>query len=70
MADGNTHNTPAALCCFTAARLYRLETALRVAAKLSDDENTVLQLADLAIRVQRRRHAHADSCAVCLEAGA
>jgi acyl transferase domain-containing protein len=67
--DGNTHAT-ATVSCFAAARLYRLETALRVAARLSDDENTVLQLADLAIRVQRRRHAHEDFCTVCLEAGA
>jgi hypothetical protein len=55
-----------ALCCFTAARMRRLEYALRTAVKLSDDENTMVHLADLAINVTRRRHAHEGGCAICL----
>lgn len=69
MTDGNTHTTAAALC-FTRARLHRLEIALRVAVKLIVDQDTTVHLADLAIRVQRRRHPPEDACATCREAGA
>ncbi len=72
MAHGNTDitaGTTAAVSCFTAARLHRLEVSLRTSVKLIDDEDTMVHLADLAIRVQRRRHAHEDNCLVCLSQG-
>jgi hypothetical protein len=56
----------ATLHCFTGARLLRLETALRTAIKLSEDDDTVVQLAVLISTVMRRRHVHEDQCPVCL----
>ena len=69
VADGNTHHATATVNCFTAARLYRLEISLRTSVKLIDDEDTMVHLADLAIKVQRRRHAHEEFCQVCLRRG-
>lgn len=68
MSDGNRHAT-ATVSCFTAARLYNLELSLRTSVRLIDDEDTMVQLADLAIKTQRRRHAHEDYCPVCLNRG-
>jgi hypothetical protein len=55
----------AALHCFTAARLHRLELSLRTSVRLSDDELTMVKLADMAIQTQRRRFAHEAACAIC-----
>ena len=67
MTDGTTHTT-AALCSFTRARLYRVEIALRSAVRLSPDHATALHLADLTVKVQRRRHAHEERCPACQQA--
>ena len=69
VTNGSTDHATAPLCCFTAARLHRLEISLRTSVKLVDDEDTMVHLADLAVRVQRRRHAHEGFCPVCLSQG-
>jgi hypothetical protein len=65
--DSITHK--AAVHCFTGARLHRLELSLRTSVRLSDDEATMVKIADLAIQTQRRRHAHEAFCPVCLGQG-
>jgi hypothetical protein len=53
--------------CFRAACLRRLERSLRCSAKACSDRDTAANLADLAIKVQLRRHAHEGVCLVCAQ---
>jgi hypothetical protein len=69
VTDRTTQHTTAALCTFSRDRLYRVELSLRAAVRLSPDYATALHLADLTIKVQKRRHAHEERCPICQGAG-
>jgi hypothetical protein len=58
--------TTRALCKWSWDRLYKAELSLRAAVRMSPDQPTAIRMADLAIRLQKRRHEHEGRCPVCL----